>query len=182
MKIENLKLKIRKQGGFTAVETLTTVFVFSIVAVVFGGAFVDALNIQRRAFNIQQVEENISFVLEAMAKEIRVSEIPVASTSCPLTPGNSLTIIHPVNGTITYSLTNNVVHRLVDSGSGGPIDTTISSGTVQFNRLQFCISGANFADQLQPRVTILAGVRSTNTIQQATMDMQTTISTRYLSD
>ncbi|MDO8495189.1 MAG: hypothetical protein Q7S32_01515 [bacterium] len=176
-----LKSKLKEAKGFTAVETIATVFVFSIVVVVFGDAFVHSLNLQRTAFSIQQVEENASFILEAMAKEIRVSQISGVDTNCPASPSSSLNMVHPVNGDITYTLVGNDVHRIVDSG-GGPTDTIFNSNTVQFTRLQFCILGTASADGEQPRVTILAGLRSTNSLQQATMELQTTVSGRSLND
>lgn len=165
--------------GFTAIETIATIFVFSIVVLVFGRAFVDSLNLQRRAYAIQQAEENISFVLEAMAKEIRVSQItdPAGDTSCPASPSNTLTMDHPVNGTISYTLMGNNVQRTV-AGT----DTIFNSAAVQFARLQFCITGIGSLDQKQPRVTVIAKVRSADPNQQVFMDVQTTISARYLSN
>lgn len=142
-----------------------------------GGVFVSSLDLQRRAFNIQQAEENASFILESMAKEIRVGQITGPDTVCPATPAATLSIVHPVNGNITYSLSGNAIHRNVNG-----TDSVMSSNTVQFTRLQFCISGTGVDDQKQPRVTIIASLRSAKTKQQATIDIQTTLSQRFLSN
>lgn len=174
-------LDIKESAGFTAIELITSIFVFSIVGLVFGDTLAGALHLQRRAYSIQQVEENTNFVLEAMAKEVRVSQMVGADTSCPASPVNSLTIIHPVNGTITYSLSGTDVQRRVNVGET-IIDTIFNTDTVQFTRLQFCIQGNNFLDQRQARVTVLVGVQSANAIQRATMDVQTTVSSRLLSN
>lgn len=159
------------------VETLVTVFIFSIIIIIIGGAFASALDMQRRAFNIQQVEENSNFLLEAMAKEIRVSTIDSPDSNCPSAPATVLDITHPVNGSVRYSLSGTAVQRTVNG-----VVTIISSNAVEFTRLQFCISGTSATDQKQPRVTILAGIRSKNTKQQATIDIQTTLSARYLQE
>lgn len=153
------------------------IFIFSLLMVLMSGVFVSSLDLQRRAFNIQQAEENANFVLEAMAKEIRVSQIGGPDTNCPTTPAATLSITHPVNGNITYSLSGNVIHRNVNG-----TDSVMSSNTVEFTRLSFCISGTPTKDQKQPRVTIIASLRSTKTKQQATIDIQTTVSQRYLSN
>lgn len=159
--------------GFTLVETVVTIFIFSIIITVVLSAFVSALNLQRRAFNIQQVEENGNFILESMAKEIRVSTINT-SDACP---ASSLSVSHPINGTIVYSLSGTDLIRTVNGNQ-----YIVNSNVVQFSRLQFCISGNANPDQRQPRVTLVASIRSTQTKQQATIDVQTTLSQRRLQE
>lgn len=160
-------------AGFTLVETITVIFLFSLLMVIMASAFVSFLNLQRRAFNIQQVEENTNFVLESMAKEIRVSQI-TSSDACTT---NTLSITHPVNGDIIYSLSGNAINRNVNG-----IDNIISSNAIQFISLQFCIFGTAVGDSIQPRVTIVAGLKSAKTSQQALINFQTTISQRLLSN
>lgn len=167
----------KPDSGFTLVETMVVSLLFSVIMVLMGGAFVSSLDIQRRAFNIQQAEENAGFVLESIAKEIRVSQIGGPDTACPAAPATTLSLIHPVNGNITYTLSANAIHRNVNG-----VDTIISSNTVQFTRLQFCISGTPIDNRQQPRVTIMGSLRSTKTKQQATIDFQTTLSQRFLSN
>jgi prepilin-type N-terminal cleavage/methylation domain-containing protein len=169
--------EIKTEKGFTLLETLVTLFVFSILMVIVGSVFVDSLNMQRKAFNYQQSQENANFVLESMAKEIRVSQISGPDTACPGFPAAILNIVSPTNGNVTYQLIGNAIHRIV-----GGQDTIISSNTVQFTRLQFCVSGTAVGDSLQPRVTVITSVRSKSALQQATVDIQTTISQRYLSN
>ncbi len=168
----------KKIAGFTLVELLTSITIFSLLMIIVSSVFVSILNAQRRAFNIQQIEENANFVLESMAKEIRVGQVGVvAEPNCPGAPLMSLAFVHPVNGNIVYSLQGLDVHRSVNG-----TDTIISSNVVQFTRLQFCISGSVVGDNKQPRITILASVKSTNTLQQQSMDIQTTLSQRSLSN
>lgn len=168
---------LNPNSGFTLIETLLVILLFSVIMILMGGVFVSSLDLQRRAFNIQQAEENAGFILESMAKEIRVSQIAGPDTSCPTSPAATLSITHPVNGAITYSLSGNAVHRNANGA-----DSIISSNTVQFTRLQFCISGTPIDNQQQPRVTIIGSVRSVKTKQQATIDFQTTLSQRFLSN
>ncbi len=167
-------------AGFTLIEIITAFLIFSIILTVFSSVFLSSSRLQKKAFNIQQAEENANYILESMAKEIRVSRISGPDSNCPSSPVTSLSITHPVNGSIIYSLSGTSVQRTVN----GTV-TTISSNTVDFTRLQFCISGTpvrEARDFKQPRVTILASIKSKKTQQQAGIDIQTTVSQRFLSD
>ena len=166
-------------AGFTLVETLAVVLLFSVITVLMGSIFVGSLDLQRRAFNLQQAEENANFVLESMAKEIRVSQIQGPESCVASSPSSvsTLSIIHPINGAITYSLSGNNMHR-----NANGIDTVINSNTVQFTYLYFCVWGTPIDDRQQPRVVMATGLRSVKTKQQAVIDFQTTISQRFLSN
>ncbi len=178
-----MKIKFKKNNnpvsnaGFTLIEVLVAFLIFSIILTIFSSVFLSSSQLQKRAFNIQQAEENANYILESMTKEIRVSRISGPDTNCPSSPATSLSMTHPVNGNIIYSLNGTTVQRTVN----GTV-TAISSNTVDFTRLQFCVSGTQIGDQKQPRVTILAGVKSKKTQQQASVDIQTTVSQRFLTD
>lgn len=175
-----MKLKTN-QNGFTLIELLTAITIGSIAVILIGGIFVQTLKLQRRAFFLQRVQENISLMLEAIAKEIRVSTIATANTNCPTAPVQLLTISHPVNGNIEYFLdiANNEIHRrVIDSG----IDTILNSSNITINRIGFCISGNAQDDNLQPKVTILLSVQNKNGAEFFPIDIQTTVSQRLLSD
>jgi prepilin-type N-terminal cleavage/methylation domain-containing protein len=164
-------------AGFTLVEILASFVIFSIILTVFSSVFLSSSRLQKGAFNIQQAEENASYILESMAKEIRVGKISGPDSNCPSSPVSTLSITHPVNGNIVYSLQGTSVQRTVNGTA-----TIVSSNTVDFTRLQFCILGTEIGDKKQPRVTILAGIKSKKTQQQASIDIQTTVSQRFLSD
>lgn len=174
-----MKHKIQDQQlnlGFSLFETLVTILLFSVIFMVVGGAFVSSLTIQRRAFNLQAIEENINFALEAMTKEIRVSSrlITPDSPSCAAT---SLEFDHPINGRIIYSLNGMAIQRSDDG-----IASNITSNTIEVARLNFCVLGSAIDDKQQPRITVIASIRSAKLAQQTTIDVQTTLSQRFLSN
>jgi len=164
-------------AGFTLTEILVVALIFSLIVIIFSSTFLSSSWLQKKAFNIQQVVENASYVLESMAKEIRVSKISGPDTNCPSSPAGSLVIDHPVNGHITYSLSGGAVHRNVEGQ-----DSIISSDNVEFTRLQFCILGTTIGDGKQPRVIIQASIRSKSAIQPSRIDIQTAVSPRFLTD
>jgi len=164
-------------AGFTLVEIITAFLIFSIILTVFSAVFLSSSSVQKKAFNIQQAQENAGFVLESMAKEIRVSKISGPDPDCPSSPAASLDITNQYDQYVTYSLSEGAVRRTVDG-----VGSIISSNTVEFTRLRFCILGTLVGDGKQPRVLIIAGIRSKKTQQQASVDVQTLVSQRFLSD
>jgi len=173
MKKSNL---FRKGAGFSLIELVVAVFVFSILIVLAGGSFVGALTMQKRALNIKKVEENGRFILELMAREIRVANpINTGDSACP---GPSiLSFQHPVNGAIQYFLSGGGVYRRVNG-----VDAAISNPDTIVSRLNFCVSGPANGDGKQPRVTIILGLTSGGALQSDALDLQTTVSQRVLND
>lgn len=173
------KFSIKNREGFTLVETISTIAIFGTIMLIFGGVFMNSLFMQRKAFNLQQVSENTNFIMESMAKEIRVGQIATLNSNCPVTPSQTLTIVHPVEGQIIYSLQNGDIHKAVEGQ-----DSIINSNKVKFSRFQFCVSGNSgvLNDGKQPKVTVLGRVDRTGIPSSNALDFETTISQRTLSN
>jgi prepilin-type N-terminal cleavage/methylation domain-containing protein len=156
-------LKIRRvattrsgERGFTLVEVVVTLALFSFMMMGVGTIFVQTLRSQRRGAGALAVQENITFVLESIAREIRVSKItPGQNADCVSVLSNSLNITHPVNGIVDYSSSSGVVYRQV-----GGVSTPMSSSNVYFTQLSFCVIGSGVADDTQARVAIIAKAQS----------------------
>ncbi len=170
--IKNLK-KIKKgEGGFTIVEVLIASFVFSIIAIGISSIFISILTNERRAFAAQKIEENEMFVLEMMARDIRVSKIDGPDDlNCGLT---TLTIHHPDKGTIVYDLNAGIVRKT--EGASPRVD--ISSADVNFTRMNFCVRGSATTDQKQTVVTIISSVQNRTGKEKLTFNVQTAVSSR----
>lgn len=163
-------LNIGDQRGFSVVEILITTFVFSIMSLIVTNNFVDILGLQKRGLAAQVIQEESLFAMEAMAREIRVSQIKSSNDpNCNLT---SLTIDHPINGLITYAANSGVINKTV-GGNTFPV----TSSKINFSRLNFCIVGSG-TDDKQPRVTVIASVKTTAGQDNLQFDIQTTISSR----
>ena len=163
--------------GFTLIEVLVAMTVFALIMLVSVSVFVYALDLQRRAFNLQQGIENANFVLESITKELRISEIaaPFTDDTCPASPMTVLAVTNTAGESIRFFLENGNVIREVNETR-----TTMNSNTIAFSRFDFCVSGAE-SDVRQPRVTIRAVLKTTNTKNPASVDIQTTLSLRMLS-
>ncbi|TSC91784.1 MAG: hypothetical protein CEN90_248 [Parcubacteria group bacterium Licking1014_17] len=176
----NVKLKKNNRAGFTLVEILVASTIFATIIVVVSGVFVSALKEQRRSFDTQQVQETMTYMIERMTKEIRVSEIlePATMGDCV----SSITIQHPDNGIVKYYKTDGTfeANRDVLSSLAGPVteSSILNFNLVEVVDLKFCIFGQDPDDSYQPRVTIIGAVRATGS--DSVENFQTTVSLRQL--
>src|SRR3990167_10109857 len=104
-------IEISDQRGFGIVELIVATFVFSIMSIIVATNFVDVLELQRRGFAAQVIQEEILFATEMMTREIRVSQIQSPDNlGCTLT---TLSIDHPINGPTVYSVSGGVISKTV---------------------------------------------------------------------
>ena len=172
---KKFKFKIlNSQKGFTLVELVTATFVFSIIIIVVATNFIDILRLQRRGFGAQKIQEEALFAIESMAREIRVSQIQSPNDlNCALT---SLIIDHPINGPTVYGVSGGIINKTV-GGNTFPV----TSSKINFFRLNFCVKGSGIDDE-QPRITIVASIRTASDIEDLQFDIQTTVSSRDLRE
>lgn len=183
------KFPLGGEQGFTLVEVMTTILLFSIIMTAVGNIFVQVMKSQRRGFAGQLVQENVTFALESMAREIRVSKLcsditctteGMSSYDCSTGFSNDLFINHPVNGPVRYTINSNRIMRI--SAAQGS-STYITSAEVAFTRFHFCVSGGGATDNEQARVAILMKAESvpTTATNKFSVDVQTTVTLRDLS-
>lgn len=159
------------EQGFTIVEVLVASFIFSIIAIGISSIFIGILQNERRAFAAQKIEENAMFVLEMLARDIRVSKIQdQEDPNCGLLV---LTITHPVKGNIIYAVSSGVVQK-----TEGGITVDISSSEINFTRMNFCVRGSGTNDQKQTVVTIIASIQNRTGKETIKFDIQTAVSSR----
>jgi len=169
----------RTQRGFSLVELLVAATIFSFITAGVASLFIQALDIQRRAAGIQKIEENAQFVFESVAREVRVSRITSGDSDCsPPDPGTtrSITIEHPVNGTVTYDF--------IPGGTQGSIERNgmaITSADVNFKAFAFCVQGSG-SDGKAARLTMTATIESMNSrpSTRVSATLQTTVVSRDL--
>ncbi|MFA6459219.1 MAG: type II secretion system protein [Candidatus Paceibacterota bacterium] len=123
-------------GGFTLVEMIVSLGIFSVVAVVALGALVRIITANQKAQSLQSAMTNLNFALEAMSREIRVgSEYNCWNdeTNKTYTPGSGNQIILPGNGNLAfqYCPVNNIAvatpsNTSVITFKSSRSDTTVS--------------------------------------------------------
>ncbi|MFH1129222.1 MAG: prepilin-type N-terminal cleavage/methylation domain-containing protein [Patescibacteria group bacterium] len=156
--------------GFTLIELLVAMSIFIVVITIVFGLFSSAIKGQRRVIAMQNIQENARFMLEFMAKEIRMSII-----NSPDGVSDTLSITRSDGDDVVYAISNGRIFR--DSPSS---DDAISAEEV-FVTGNFFIEGVGI-DDTQPKVTIEIKVQGIGDRpeEQAFIDVQTTLSQRVL--
>lgn len=163
----------RKTGGFTLVETLVTVFIFTIIVTMSGISFTQLLVLQRQGQAAQRLQEDVLFVTETIAREARFSTILSGEAHCYGGQYPTLQLDHPVNGVVTY------VFDPVD-GAITRNGARITSNDVKFTNVNFCVEGSG-AENYQTRITLPVTVESAyggDPEDRVIRFFQTTISSR----
>lgn len=187
-----------KNKGFTLLEMLVAIFIFTIVVTVAASAIINIINVNRKSRELQTVMGNINLAIESLSRDIRFG----SNYSC-----NNSTALYPDvatdcsgNGVEQISLARNgqrIVYNLfrdpLAGGKGklvktvydpGPPVSTISndmtSTEVDITKLAFYVVGVGGSNP-HPRVLItLSGLVKFTTGEPTTFSIQTTVAQRNL--
>lgn len=172
--------------GFSLVEILVSVAIFSVVMLTAAGALLMTIDANQKAQAIQSVMNNLNFALESMSRAIRVGDTYHCGDSGSLAgnqvPGDC------VNGssffafersgdnkTVYYYLSGTQIFREVDAGNA----LAISASEITVTNLKFYVQGASAGSQAQPRVTIVVqGYAGATAKIRTPFNLQTTLSQR----
>ena len=190
-------MKNRKRGnrdsskaGFTIVELLVAIGVFTIATGIIVGVFIEALKTQRRVNDLMSVQNNASIVLEQMSREVRGGfEFAFSndgSSSCNESAGffNQLTFMRARNGgevSVSYRAdeTSHTIYR--SEGTGVPVPVVAENVSVR--RLCFRETpigrGAESSDPW--RITLVMTIGPSDPgIAENVLNLQTTVAARLL--
>ncbi|MBI4085367.1 MAG: prepilin-type N-terminal cleavage/methylation domain-containing protein [Candidatus Liptonbacteria bacterium] len=165
-------------GGFTLIEVMVALGVFSIAMLIVTGGFVRALKTERQASSFTYVNDNLSTIIEQITREIRTAkDICTGNTSC--SSQNTISFVDAYGNDVTYCLQNAAIVR--NSGLGCGSGQTITSSKVSISYLSFIISGNRDNDHRPPRVTILiSGGPKDQSASSYKVNLQTTVSSRII--
>ncbi len=71
LSIQKGKINIRSKSGFTLLEMIVSMGIFTIVAVIAVGSLVRITSLNRQAQAMQAAMNNINYILESMSREMR---------------------------------------------------------------------------------------------------------------
>lgn len=174
--------KKENNKGFTLTELLVAITLFVVAVASASDLFSSASRAQRKSVETQKVLDNGRYVLEAVAKTLRMGEIKTE------TSGATLQICHPTKGDTSEETcrTGATGYKLVtyalSSGQVTENGVTISSSNVTVEKMYFEVSGVG-AGGTQPRVTMVLKVKSNSSVgsmYQVSLNLQTTLSQRNL--
>lgn len=164
------KKKHSKQSGFTLIELVVAVGIFGLIISMVFGVFVFAAASQRRIIALRNVEDNLRFAVESMAKEMRTGQNFSAVAG-------SISFTNAKRQAVIYRLNNGIIEK---SSDGGVSYAAVTGSETVINYLNFYLMGQAAGDGSQPRITITAGAASQVGNQSANLKIQTTISERFL--
>lgn len=201
MSINTIKRK-KTLKGFTLVEIIVAMSIFTVVALIAAGALLSVADANRKAQVLKSVMNNLNFSLESMSREIRVGSTyycnDVIEGTVPggfssprnCSTGGNFLAFEKSDGDTTIS-SDQIIYRL----NGTIIEKSINGGTtfigltppeVRINEtdgLRFYVTGAPQGDGKQPKLTIV--VRGEAGIKNKTItdfSLQTSVSQRFRDD
>lgn len=149
---------LSSRRGYTLIELIVSVGLFSIVMLVAMAAFLTLIDLDRKARATNDVVTNLSYVVDSMARSIRTG----TSYDCGLRGSNT----DCVNGHTQFNFTDFegriVTYLLKADGTVGQCvgnnNCTASSAVsltdprITIETLRFYVQGSNRGDSFQPRV------------------------------
>lgn len=162
-----------RRSGFTLVELLIAMAIFSIVISVATGAFIRALRTQRQLVSFASANSNLSLVLEQMAREIRVG------SSFQQDGEGNISFVNGRGDAVTYAYDEEreAIERVGPTGEEQPL----TSENVAVKDLRFLVLFGAEDDGYPARVTVTAAVTPREAgVDTAVIRIQTTISARSL--
>lgn len=176
---------LRGKSGFTLVELMVSVSIFSLVMVICMGSIITVLDANRKSQNMRAVMDNLNSSLEGMTRTIRFgTNYHCGSTGTLTQPldcvnGNSsLTTLSSGGVSTTYSLSGG---RIIRSEGGN--NYYVTSPDIVVQSLTFYVLGsAPYPGNLsQPRVIVsVSGYSGTDLDTRSSFSLQTTMSQRKI--
>lgn len=163
-------------SGFSLIELIVAVGIFSITATFAMGTLLTLTNAQRKAAALQSAFDNVRFAIEAMAKDMRTG----TTYQCVGTgyPCAGFSYINSNGDAIVYDLSGNQLRKQINSGT----PQAVTDKSVYINQLSFYLNGSATNDAVQPTVTVVvsgtAGRSRANIA--STIQLQTTVAPRKL--
>jgi len=201
MNMDKKRKRTRYSGGFTLIEMLVSVAIFSVAMVIVVGSLVSLNDAARKARTIRIATDNLSAAVDSMSRTIRMGidyhceltngAAPTgplrAPQNCPMTDrdgggGGDLIAVEGQQGSRSTAA-DQIVYRLLDnrikrSTDGGATYLDLTAPEINIDHLRFYVHGTQNNED-QPMVTIvIQGTASSSQKTVTTLNIQTTIGSR----
>ena len=186
--LKRLKKKKEVEKGFTLVEMIIAIFIFSIVFGAASGLFVSAIKNQSRILANQQLLDQTSYTIEYIGRAIRMAKKDIEG-SCISAKLNYATTTSGEGGIKFKNYLDQCQEFFRDCGGGVCKLRENKNGTVSdLTSPNLYVESFNVGhsdswgqdDNLQPRVTLFSEIRKAGAGNQPKIKIQTTISQRQL--
>lgn len=185
---------IKNQKGFTYIELIVAVSIFSIIAVVIGSVFVLFSKAQAQTVVKEKLLSDGRHIIETIVKTIRTSKIDFDSYQMPiLNPVNDLFLLNEKNERINFNVsTQNCPTEILKCLKVENIygNNLLSGYDVNIENLYFYIqpkidpfkinSTGEYLSNIQPQVTIVLQISAKTNLNKEPilLNLQTTVSSK----
>ena len=165
------------EKGFTLIELMVAVGVFSIAITASSGLFITSLRGQQRAYVVQNLADNARYAMEIMAKEMRMGS-EFSGATCA---GNNCSFIshmmHRDGKNIRFRRDTGTNKILFDDGTS---ELPITSANIEVTSLDFELIGGSATTHERVVIVMQARVAGNSPYTSADITLQTTVSPRAL--
>ena len=149
---------MERNRGFTLVELIVSIGLFSIVIVVAMAAYLSLISLDRKARATNDVMTNLSFVVESMSRSMRTGTNydcnGIGGVADCVNGASYFSFVDENGQTVTYLLkSDGTVGSCVNTGvctSGSA--TTLTDPRIHIANMTFYTQGSALNDGVQPRV------------------------------
>ncbi len=171
------------QRGYTLLEMIVAVGIFSIVMLAATGAYLSLIRLDKEARATNDLANNLTFAVDSMARAIRTGTAYKCNNNatvpnCTSTAGTSFGFLDSESTPrgIVYSLANNQIIATING-----VAYPITDPRVQVDSLSFYVRGVGNTDDLQPSVTFsIRGTMETSEGTNRTFVIQSGATQRFL--
>ena len=193
-RVRNKKTKTASCNGFTLIEIMVALVIFSVAIIAISGVYVTGIRGQRLIISGERSIDQSSYALEYMSRALRMAKKQTSDLpECLLEDGNnfeltaggsSLKFINSLEGydCQRFYLANGQLMQEKGLTTAFPQTSELTSASLEMTRLVFNVIGGRETDSLQPRVTISMTLRlkSGRQSEDPLIRVQTTVSQRNL--
>lgn len=179
---KRLKRSTRLVCGFTLLEMIIAVGVFTLAIFIAVSSFLTLQAAEKKIQLEANLQNNLRFALEVMAKEIRTgtsyhcgADSGTEPRDCTSGDDESLTFINALNQSVIYRKIGDSIQK---SSNGGTDFQSLTASGIKIDDLSFYVIGSLLDDDIQPRVTITAKASGKIGGEQKVVVLQTTVSQR----
>ncbi len=188
----NIKRINQNNQGFSLVEMLVAVAIFTILIVAALSIFQSVVKSQHNAMAAQSVQESMRFALEMISKELRSAKRITNDDDCVVgavgfnkvynfyndpVDGPSLSILNRHNECVFYYISSN--NRLVIERNGTALEVTPDEVIISDFNVDIIDDLVGAFHTTQPKITIKMKAEILDPTNKNEMKIQTTISSRY---
>lgn len=187
-----MKTTFKKTSGFTLIEVLVSISIFSIVMLIATGAVFTIVESNKKTHSLKSVMTNLNFALESMARDMRVGFNYRCNGAGDCITGGT-TFIYKANrdvdgdGFYNSADSNDQIEYTVSGErltkriySNGQAAVPVTASEIHILSMNFYLVGTSSSDGKQPKVLITIQGYAGSGKTRSDFNIQTTISQRSI--